>query len=124
MAYECYLYNSLSVGLSLFQLGVQGLVYNFMSYLENQWSLVFYLQWNWAVGQELVESIQPQVLKYEVVCWVRNKIMEYGNLWAWSKPRTKTSLHLVTGHRTELGLRGRIPEMGAKAVVHFISQSS
>ena len=85
--------------------------------------MIFYLQWNWAVGQELVEPIQLQVLQYKVACWVRRKTMEYGDLWAYSKPWTKTNLHPVPGHRTGLGLRGRIPGVEAKAVVYFISQS-
>jgi hypothetical protein len=35
MADECYLYNPFTVGLSVFQLGVYGLVYNFMLFLES-----------------------------------------------------------------------------------------
>lgn len=73
---------------------------------------------------ELVELTQVQALKYKVGCWVRYMIMEYSNLWTESKSWTKTNLPLVPGHRTGLGLRGRISGVGAKAVVSFISLSS
>lgn len=36
MAYACYLFNPFTVGLMLFQLGIEKLAYNFMLYLENE----------------------------------------------------------------------------------------